>query len=117
MQGNAFYKLNSRFVGLVLLNALLGAQAGDFPQRENGAFPQATKALPMEIPLVFEPYENTSAPEVHFVSRGQGYTLFLASREVALVRSETSHSPGHRSREDRQGTVNEGLHSSVVRMK
>jgi uncharacterized protein (TIGR03437 family) len=41
-------------------------------------------AVSQPLPFAFEPNQGQSHPQVRFLSRGQGYTLFLTGREAVL---------------------------------
>src|SRR5262245_13863702 len=123
MKGGLVIELGSRWIVIACLTAAFSAQTGDLIQQpKDGALPQATKLSLMKVPLIFEQCEKNSAPEVRFVSRGQGYNLFLATNEVVLVLAkgfQASHSESERygSRQYRQTSADAGKPSSVVRMK
>ncbi len=48
-----------------------------------------------KIPLYFEPNEGQYDPQVKFISRGSGYTLFITPAEAVYVlkRGDSNHSP------------------------
>ncbi len=51
-----------------------------------GTFPRATQSDDGGVPLSFEINHGQSAPEVKFVARGRGYSLFLLPAEAVLSR-------------------------------
>ena len=79
---------------------LLGLQPGGQPQRLEGD-PISTTAAPTTVsgkapavsllssygrlPLAFEPNQGQTHDRVQFLSRGPGYTLFLARTEAVLT--------------------------------
>src|SRR3989442_4986804 len=79
--------------GMVLLLALALAScapaSGTRPPTET---PQATKPQVLaaygKLPLSFEANQGQTEPQVKFLSRGRGYTLFLTSTEAVLALRE-----------------------------
>lgn len=55
----------------------------------------STRAAYGKLPLSFEANHGQTNPEVKFLSRGQGYTLFLTPTESVLVLSKRAHAPRH----------------------
>src|SRR5262249_34198349 len=52
-----------------------------------------------QLPLSFEANQGQTAAQVNFLSRGQGYTLFLTPAEAVLALSQRSEVGGQRSEE------------------
>ena len=112
-----------------------GAFPGMSPSGEAAATPKPLlSACPGEprlrqaylsLPLVFELHQSQRHPEIKFVSRGSGYTLFLGSTEAMLaLRTAPGDAPGRDRRWVSRTRVQDGEHSethptrtSVVRMK
>ena len=74
-------------LGILLIAFACGAtwiRSGSTPQPD-----AAMKARPKEaygqLPLSFEANVGQTGPEVNFISRGSGYTLFLKPREAVLA--------------------------------
>jgi hypothetical protein len=85
---------------LLLVALMLGAA---ILQRDGGAKFPTTKAqtsahwahLYAALPLSFEANFGQTDPSVSFISRGQGYTLFLTRREAVLtLKRPSSEAPG-----------------------
>src|SRR3989442_1273070 len=79
--------------GMVLLLALaLASCAPASATRPSTESPQATKPQVLaaygKLPLSFEANQGQTEPQVKFLSRGSGYTLFLTSTEAVLVLRE-----------------------------
>src|SRR3989442_8664552 len=76
--------------GMVHLVALALASCAPAPApRTSNEIPQATKPQVLaaygKLPLSFEANEGQADPQVKFLSRGRGYTLFLTSTEAVLT--------------------------------
>src|SRR5881397_3749873 len=76
--------------GMVLLLALALASCAPAPAtRASTEIPQATKPQVLaaygKLPLSFEANDGQADPQVKFLSRGSGYTLFLTSTEAVLT--------------------------------
>src|SRR2546428_13942938 len=76
--------------GMVLLLALaLASCAPASATRPSTEIPQATKPQVMaaygKLPLSFEANQGQTEPQVKFLSRGRGYTLFLTHTEAVLM--------------------------------
>src|SRR5690348_3723038 len=67
-----------------------------------------------QLPLSFEPNEGQTDPQVDFISRGSGYTLFLTPREAVLTLRAASASS---ARTDDGRNVHESSAGNVLRMK
>src|SRR5438876_237457 len=91
--------------GMVLLLALALAScapaSATHPSTES---PQATKPQVLaaygKLPLSFEANQGQTEPQVKFLSRGSGYTLFLTSAEAVLMLTKAdAHAKGRISHE------------------
>src|SRR5213593_2697879 len=76
--------------GMILLLALALASCAPAPAtRASTEIPQATKPQVLaaygKLPLSFEANDGQADPQVKFLSRGSGYTLFLTSTEAVLT--------------------------------
>src|SRR5881628_4063484 len=76
--------------GMILLLALALASCAPAPAtRTSTEIPQATKPQVLaaygKLPLSFEANDGQADPQVKFLSRGSGYTLFLTSTETVLI--------------------------------
>src|SRR5437660_5915054 len=76
--------------GMILLLALALASCAPAPAtRTSTEIPQATKqevlAAYGKVPLSFEANQGQTDPQVRFLSRGSGYTLFLTPTEAVLT--------------------------------
>ena len=71
-----------------------------------GALPKAAQPRALEgygrLPLIFEANQGQTNPQAQFLSRGSGFTLFLASTEAVLV---LRHGTGSRGTESRQSSL------------
>ncbi|QQR74581.1 MAG: hypothetical protein IPJ17_03040 [Holophagales bacterium] len=74
----------SRAIRRSAVQALTGLVAAFALSPPAGAAP-ATSARHLELPLAFERNLGQSAPEVDFLARGPGYTLFLAGGEAVFA--------------------------------
>src|SRR5215471_1019847 len=73
-----------------------------------------------QLPLAFEPNTGQTDPQVKFLSRGNGYTLFLTKDEAVLALLDKVEQDS--SRASQIGSANPlapqvGFSSTVVRMK
>ena len=76
--------------GMILLLALALVSCAPAPAtRTSTAIPQATKQQVLvaygKLPLIFEANQGQTDPQVKFLSRGSGYTLFLTPTEAVLA--------------------------------
>src|ERR1700751_72632 len=73
------------------------------------------RALPAQMPLIFEPNQGQSDPRIKFLSRGAGYGLFLTA-DAAVLELPTSRvrNPSEGRPHDNQ---RDGHNTSVVRMQ
>src|SRR5437879_9095471 len=76
--------------GMILLLALALASCAPAPAtRTSTEIPQATKPQVLaaygKLPLSFEANQGQTDPQVKFLSRGRGYTLFLTPTEAVLT--------------------------------
>src|SRR2546428_1829274 len=76
--------------GMILLLALALASCAPAPAtRTSTEIPQATEPQVLaaygKLPLSFEANDGQADPQVKFLSRGSGYTLFLTSTEAVLT--------------------------------
>src|SRR5881397_4065978 len=76
--------------GMILLLALALASCAPAPAtRTSTEIPQATKPQVLaaygKLPLSFEANDGQADPQVKFLSRGSGYTLFLTHTEAVLT--------------------------------
>src|SRR5437660_4007755 len=76
--------------GMILLLALALASCAPAPAtRISPELPQATKPQVLaaygKLPLSFEANQGQTGPQVKFLSRGSGYTLFLTPTEAVLT--------------------------------
>ncbi|MCZ6700427.1 MAG: hypothetical protein O7B80_02115, partial [bacterium] len=76
------------------------------------------KAAYGKLPLHFEPNQGQVDPQVNFLSKGNGYTLFLTPTGAVLALRMPKERPGARSRES--GSSRSGApapQSTVIRMR
>src|SRR2546426_10308524 len=76
--------------GMILLLALALVSCAPAPAtRTSTEIPQATKQQVLvaygKLPLSFEANQGQTDPQVKFLSRGSGYTLFLTPTEAVLT--------------------------------
>ncbi|HXE74776.1 MAG TPA: SBBP repeat-containing protein [Candidatus Xenobia bacterium] len=99
------------FSTLVALALAQTAGAQSSPEKNDSTARLGNQTKPVNgygvLPLSFEPNQGQTNPEVRFLSRGQGYTLFLTPTEAVLA----LQGPGQRDR------VEETPAPSVLRMK
>src|SRR5437867_3160351 len=79
--------------GMILLLVLAVASCAPAPAtRTSTTIPQATKQQVLvaygKLPLIFEANQGQTDPQVKFLSRGSGYTLFLTPTEAVLALRE-----------------------------
>src|SRR5881628_2256148 len=86
--------------GMILLLALAQASCAPAPApRTSTEIPQATKPQVLaaygKLPLSFEANQGQTDPQVKFLSRANGYTLFLTPTEAVLtLTKEDAHAKG-----------------------
>src|ERR1700720_3178166 len=73
-----------RFAGALLLCAWCAMAETGTTQPAKQAAIRSTLA---NLPLVFEPNRGQADPQVSFLARGGGYTLFLTRREAVVALS------------------------------
>src|SRR5438445_446259 len=108
--------------GMVLLLALALAScapaSATHPSTES---PQATKPQVLaaygKLPLSFEANQGQTEPQVKFLSRGSGYTLFLTSTEAVLMLTKTDAHAKHRIPGEARLVEPEKGARAVLRMK
>src|SRR5438128_5746891 len=108
--------------GMVLLLALALAScapaSATHPSTES---PQATKPQVLaaygKLPLSFEANQGQTEPQVKFLSRGSGYTLFLTSTEAVLMLTKTDAHAKHRIPGEARLVEPEKGAGTVLRMK
>ena len=69
---------------IFLARAVLAPSAG-FSEKSLKTNSEATKESYGALPLHFEPNQGQTDPSVKFLSRGDGYTLFLTDTEAVLA--------------------------------
>jgi hypothetical protein len=77
----------ARTAGIILMSIVLwsltaGHIFGDSPENPTNAKP--AKAALLAVPLSFEANQGQTDSQVKFLSRGDGYSLFLTSNEVVF---------------------------------
>src|SRR5712675_139228 len=71
-----------------------------------------------KLPLQFEVNRGQTHKDVHFLSRGPGYSLYLTSGEAVLVLAKPHANAKHDARSTQgQPDVNAQVKSTVVRMR
>src|SRR2546425_238817 len=108
--------------GMVLLLALALAScapaSATHPSTESH---QATKPQVLaaygKLPLSFEANQGQTEPQVKFLSRGSGYTLFLTSTEAVLMLTKTDAHAKHRIPGEARLVEPEKGAGTVLRMK
>src|SRR2546428_559773 len=108
--------------GMVLLLALaLASCAPASATRPSTESPQATKPQVLaaygKLPLSFEANQGQTEPQVKFLSRGSGYTLFLTSTEAVLMLTKTDAHAKHRIPGEARLVEPEKGAGTVLRMK
>src|SRR5947209_6649506 len=89
--------------GMILLLALAQASCAPAPvpaMHTSSELPQTAKTQVLaaygKLPLSFEANQGQTEPQVKFLSRGSGYTLFLTSTEAVLMLTKTDAHAKHR---------------------
>src|SRR5437899_2354900 len=108
--------------GMILLLALALASGAPAPARRTSTeIPQATKPQVLaaygKLPLSFEANEGQADPQVKFLSRGRGYTLFLTSTEAVLTLTKADAHAKRRIPGEATLTEPEKRAGTVLRMK
>src|SRR5438128_871140 len=108
--------------GMVLLLALaLASCAPASAAHPSTESPQATKPQVLaaygKLPLSFEANQGQTEPQVKFLSRGSGYTLFLTSTEAVLMLTKTDAHAKHRIPGEARLVEPEKGAGTVLRMK
>src|SRR5215475_3433791 len=75
--------------GFCLFGLCLGVSLVSVAHANPLASPRVVKAY-RNLPLTFEANQGQSVPKVKFLSRGDGYNLFLTSNEAVLALQERS---------------------------
>jgi hypothetical protein len=75
--------------GIVLFRHDLSRTAGS----ANGFQPSRISSTMAGLPLMFEPNQGQSAPQVKFLARGSGYGLYLTASEAVLALPEAGNRP------------------------
>jgi uncharacterized repeat protein (TIGR01451 family) len=75
---------------VLMLGSYRGVVASDGSSRNAGSRPSSDGAIPAmaayrNLPLIFEPNQGQSDPEVKFLAHGGGYGLFLTADEAVLT--------------------------------
>jgi uncharacterized protein (TIGR03437 family) len=70
-------------ISIVLWNLAAGHIFGDSPENPTSA--KLAKAALLAVPLSFEANQGQTDSQVQFLSRGDGYSLFLTSNEVVFT--------------------------------
>lgn len=106
----------SRILGSCIVLAALLLAIGNEHSLPNAASREAaTQPVYAGLPLFFEANQGQSDPRVRFLSRGDGYGLFLTESETVLVTGRN-----HRGRKERStdvGSDSQSVAQSVLRMK
>src|SRR5213593_4070678 len=108
--------------GMILLLALALASCAPAPAtRASTEIPQATKPQVLaaygKLPLSFEANDGQADPQVKFLSRGSGYTLFLTSTEAVLTLTKADAYAKRRISGDATLVEPEKRAGTVLRMK
>src|SRR6266480_3536730 len=69
------------------------------------------------IPLHFEANQGQAGEAVKYLSRGQGYTLYFGSTEVALALDASTNSQPRLHRHKQDADPNHGKKSAVLRLQ
>ncbi len=89
------------FTAILILFAFAGlsgiAQPRGTDRQLNASLASRTTVSWMNVPLSFEPNRGQANPGVQFLSRGPGYSLFLASGEVVLSLEKLSSATTRKS--------------------
>jgi hypothetical protein len=79
--------------GFLLIASAWGARRADVSSQISATKARINKVYG-QLPLSFEANVGQTDPQVDFVSRGSGYTLFLMSREAVLALNDRESSAG-----------------------
>ncbi|HLV81787.1 MAG TPA: hypothetical protein VKT32_15980, partial [Chthonomonadaceae bacterium] len=101
MKRSAPVRHHAAMLGLALLAALpaaAGPQTGLPPLRNVSPSRKAAACRQMQaaygkLPLAFEPNRGQADPNIRFLARGSGYSLFLAAGQAVLALSKHTPSP------------------------
>src|SRR5215216_3586586 len=91
-----------------------GPSSHDATAQRDAATKTRLNELYGQLPLSFEANVGQTDPQVDFISRGSGYTLFLTPREAVLALRTASASP---TTGDRRIDHHESSAGAVLRMK
>lgn len=87
--------MKSLFIRIVLSTILLSLSVKMTTAALLGDIPATHKAIQptvySDLPLYFEPNYGQTDPQIRFIARGLGYSMFLASEGVTMI---LDHSPG-----------------------
>src|SRR5438093_5070067 len=108
--------------GMILLLALALASCAPAPAtRTSTEIPQATKPQVLaaygKLPLSFEANQGQTDPQVKFLSRGRGYTLFLTPTEAVLTLTKADAHAKRRLSGDATLVEPEKRAGTVLRMR
>src|SRR5438094_10478985 len=108
--------------GMILLLALALASCAPAPAtRISPELPQATKPQVLaaygKLPLSFEANQGQTDPQVKFLSRGRGYTLFLTPTEAVLTLTKADAHAKRRISGEATLSEPEKRAGTVLRMK
>src|SRR5947209_2822509 len=110
--------------GMILLLALAQASCAPAPvpaMHTSSELPQTAKTQVLaaygKLPLSFEANQGQTEPQVKFLSRGSGYTLFLTSTEAVLMLTKTDAHAKHRIPGEARLVEPEKGAGTVLRMK
>src|SRR2546422_1999265 len=110
--------------GMILLLVLALASCAPAPvpaTRTSPEIPQATKQQFLvaygKLPLIFEANQGQTDPQVKFLSRGSGYTLFLTPTEAVLTLTKADAQAKRRFSGETSLAEPEKQAATVLRMK
>src|SRR3989475_91035 len=110
--------------GMILLLVLALASCAPAPvpaTRTSPEIPQATKQQVLvaygKLPLIFEANQGQTDPQVKFLSRGSGYTLFLTPTEAVLTLTKADAQAKRRFSGESSLAEPEKQAATVLRMK
>src|SRR3989454_4213011 len=110
--------------GMILLLVLALASCAPAPvpaTRTSPEIPQATKQQVLvtygKLPLIFEANQGQTDPQVKFLSRGSGYTLFLTPTEAVLTLTKADAQAKRRFSGETSLAEPEKQAATVLRMK
>jgi hypothetical protein len=84
--GKAQRRISCRFtLGCLALGAVAFASGNGLPASGPASAEARARAAWGMLPLSFEPNQGQAHPDVQFLSRGNGYALFLTATEAVLV--------------------------------